>query len=101
MRSVASMGVAWVSMCPPVFCQGRCCVAAVYARGCASMNVRRMIFLCLLVSPLASGATAPAPSPADTAVRNLGREWLEANDGVGLSIGVFASGQRQYYNFGA
>ena len=43
---------------------------------------------------------AAAPDPADASVRELGREWLVSNDGVGLSIGIYANGQRQFYNFG-
>jgi len=63
------------------------------------MNDWRMIFLCLFVSPLASGAANPASN--DAAVREQGRLWLDANDGVGLSIGVYAKGHRHFYNFGA
>ena len=63
------------------------------------MNDWRVIFLCLLISPLAAGAADPASTNA--AVREQGRAWLEANDGIGLSIGVYANGQRQFYNFGA
>ena len=63
------------------------------------MTVRRLIALCLLVSPLAPAAEAAVS--ADTAVREQGRLWLEANDGIGLTIGVYANSRRQYFNFGA
>jgi D-alanyl-D-alanine-carboxypeptidase/D-alanyl-D-alanine-endopeptidase len=64
------------------------------------MNVRRMTFLWFgLMAPVAGiGAAA---SPVDAAVRDLGRAWLESNDGVGMSIGVYDRGQRYFYNFGA
>ncbi|HEV7606495.1 MAG TPA: serine hydrolase domain-containing protein [Steroidobacteraceae bacterium] len=65
----------------------------------------RMCFLSLgLLVPVEGHAAAAAPadaSPTDAAVRDLGREWLVANDGVGLSIGVYDNGQRHFYNFGA
>jgi len=64
------------------------------------MNVRRMIFFWFgMFAPLACAAATS--SPVDTSIRDLGREWLEANEGVGLSIGVSVNGQRQFYNFGA
>lgn len=63
------------------------------------MNVRRMIFLWfVLITPLSGVAGAPAPM--DASIRELARKWLVFNDGVGLSIGVYANGQRQFYNFG-
>jgi CubicO group peptidase (beta-lactamase class C family) len=43
---------------------------------------------------------AAAPNPLDAPMRELARKWLVFNDGVGLSIGIYANGQRQYYNFG-
>jgi serine-type D-Ala-D-Ala carboxypeptidase/endopeptidase len=46
-------------------------------------------------------AAAPPPLPYDAAVRELGRRWLVANDGVGLTIGVYDDGRRAFYNFGA
>jgi serine-type D-Ala-D-Ala carboxypeptidase/endopeptidase len=58
----------------------------------------RLTSLTLLI-PL--GCFAAAPPLADTPIRELGREWLAANDGVGLSIGVYVNGQRLFYNFGA
>jgi CubicO group peptidase (beta-lactamase class C family) len=64
------------------------------------MNIRRMTFLWFgLFAPIAG--LAAGPDAADAAVRELGRAWLESNDGVGLSIGVFSGGQRRYFNFGA
>lgn len=63
------------------------------------MNVRRMVCLWIGVfAPLA--CQAAAPTPMDASVRELARKWLVFNDGVGLSIGVYANGQRQFYNFG-
>jgi CubicO group peptidase (beta-lactamase class C family) len=44
---------------------------------------------------------AADPVPLEAAVRNEGRAWLEQNDGIGLSIGVYVKGQRHFYNFGA
>jgi serine-type D-Ala-D-Ala carboxypeptidase/endopeptidase len=64
------------------------------------MNVRRMIFLWFgLFVPIMG--VAAAPPPTDASVRELAREWLAANDGVGLSVGVYVNGQRQFYNLGA
>ncbi len=63
------------------------------------MNVRRLIFWSLgLMSP-AVGLAAD-PDPGHLAIRELGRAWLNANDGVGLTIGVYSGGQRLFYNFG-
>jgi serine-type D-Ala-D-Ala carboxypeptidase/endopeptidase len=64
---------------------------------------RRMLFLASLFVPLVAAAADPAPAPASSAdpvVRTLGRQWLETNGGVGLSIGVYDRGARQFYNFG-
>jgi D-alanyl-D-alanine-carboxypeptidase/D-alanyl-D-alanine-endopeptidase len=64
------------------------------------MSLRRVVFLCLMfLGPLA--CVAAAPSPLEASVRELARQWLVFNDGVGLSIGVYANGQRQFYNFGS
>ncbi len=67
------------------------------------MNVRRMIFLWLgFFAPLAClAAPAPAPAPANDSVRDLGRSWLDSNDGVGLSIGIYVNGERQFSNLGS
>ncbi|MEO8019828.1 MAG: serine hydrolase domain-containing protein [Pseudomonadota bacterium] len=62
------------------------------------MSVRLLLLLCWF-APVAGAATDLAP--VDAAVRELGRNWLESNDGVGLSIGVYDNGQRHFYNFGA
>ena len=40
------------------------------------------------------------PHPSTASIRELARAWLAYNDGVGLSIGIYANGQRQFYNFG-
>src|SRR5436190_4733051 len=63
------------------------------------MNVRRVILPWLaLFAPLA--CLAAAPSPADASIQELARKWLVFNDGVGLRIGIYANGERQFYNFG-
>lgn len=65
------------------------------------MNLRRNALLWLLIAaPLTCAAAAPSPTPIDESVRELARRWLVFNDGVGLSIGVYAQGQRQFFNFG-
>src|SRR5882672_3041938 len=62
------------------------------------MNLRRLTFLGIaMILPLAGVA---ADQSTDSTVRDLGRRWLEANDGIGLSIGVYDNGQRRFYNFG-
>jgi D-alanyl-D-alanine-carboxypeptidase/D-alanyl-D-alanine-endopeptidase len=65
----------------------------------AMKAVRASILLSGLLASL--HCAAQVPPPPDAAVRELGRDWLAANDGVGLSIGVYANGQRHFYNFGA
>jgi serine-type D-Ala-D-Ala carboxypeptidase/endopeptidase len=56
---------------------------------------------CLGLWMLASMCSAAAETaPFDGAIRELGREWLINNDGVGLTIGVYSGGQRLFYNFG-
>jgi serine-type D-Ala-D-Ala carboxypeptidase/endopeptidase len=63
------------------------------------MNLRGVAFLWLgFTASLASAAAAPAP--VEDSIRELARQWLVFNDGVGLSIGVYANGQRHFYNFG-
>jgi D-alanyl-D-alanine-carboxypeptidase/D-alanyl-D-alanine-endopeptidase len=64
------------------------------------MKVRCIAFIwfALLVSV---AVIAEDSAAVNSAVRDLGRTWLESNDGVGLSIGVYDSGQRRFYNFGA
>jgi len=68
------------------------------------MNGLRLIFLCtslvFCASTLAADALPPADTAADARVRELGRRWLENNDGIGLSIGVYDGTQRRFYNFG-
>ncbi|HEU4779534.1 MAG TPA: serine hydrolase domain-containing protein [Steroidobacteraceae bacterium] len=63
------------------------------------MSCRPLFLLFGLAASLTGMAAEPAPF--DTAVRELGRAWLIDNDGVGLTIGVYANGQRHFYNFGA
>jgi CubicO group peptidase (beta-lactamase class C family) len=71
------------------------------------MNVLRALAgLCLtlplsIVSAVAADAAATWNPAMDAAVRDLGREWLEQNGGIGLSIGVYDGGQRYFYNFGS
>ncbi len=46
----------------------------------------------------------PAPQPAlpyAAAVRELGRQWIVERDGIGLTIGIYDDGRREFYNFGA
>lgn len=67
------------------------------------MNRPRLISFCTaLIFPMASLAANPPPAgaAANAAVRDLGRQWLESNGGVGLSIGLYDNGARQFYNFG-
>ena len=68
------------------------------------MNELRMIFLWIgVLAPLAAGAAetgSAAPDKSDIRVRELGRAWLDNNNGVGLSIGVYDGTQRRFYNFG-
>jgi CubicO group peptidase (beta-lactamase class C family) len=67
------------------------------------MNGPRLVLCVALILPLV-GVTAnrepPAVSASDAALRDLGRQWLTSNDGIGLSIGVYDNGQRRFYNFG-
>jgi len=56
-----------------------------------------LLWLCLVV-PLS--CVAAAPNAGEASIRELARKWLVFNDGVGLSIGIYANGQRQFYNFG-
>jgi serine-type D-Ala-D-Ala carboxypeptidase/endopeptidase len=69
------------------------------------MKGSRMIFLWIgLLLPLAGAAANAAPAgtgKTDAQVRDLGRRWLEDNNGVGLSIGIYDGTQRRFYNFGA
>jgi CubicO group peptidase (beta-lactamase class C family) len=75
-------------------------VSAVATREDAPVNVLRIVLpLFGVLLPLA--AVAQAARPVDVAIRELGREWLADNDGVGLSIGVYAQAQPHFYNFGA
>src|SRR6185503_8745719 len=80
------------------------CLARVYARGCAPMDVLRTTILSLgLMLPLVGSAAEPAATggaKSDAQVRELGRAWLDNNNGVGLSIGIYDGTQRRFYNFG-
>jgi CubicO group peptidase (beta-lactamase class C family) len=48
-------------------------------------------------APCAKAAEAPL---ADAQIREMGRQWLIDNDGIGLSIGIYDDGERWFYNFG-
>jgi serine-type D-Ala-D-Ala carboxypeptidase/endopeptidase len=64
------------------------------------MSARRLFAAAILaLLPLACAAAVPVSFDAD--VQELGREWLEENAGVGLTIGVYEDGQRHFYNFGS
>ena len=69
------------------------------------MNGLRLTFLCTaLTLSHAIPAATPSPGPAhpqDAVLRDLGREWLERFQGIGLSIGIYDDGQRYFYNFGS
>jgi CubicO group peptidase (beta-lactamase class C family) len=55
---------------------------------------------CLLLLCLPALAAAAPDAAADAKLRQVARDWLENNGGVGLSIGVYDRGTRQYFNFG-
>ncbi len=69
------------------------------------MNDPRLIFLwiALTLPPWVAAAdpVQPAASAMDATVRELGRQWLERNDGIGLTVGIYDNGQRHFYNFGS
>lgn len=60
------------------------------------MSIPRLLsgLSCLIALP------ALAAGNADSAVRDAGRQWVEQNNGVGLSVGIYDDGQRLFYNFG-
>jgi D-alanyl-D-alanine-carboxypeptidase/D-alanyl-D-alanine-endopeptidase len=59
------------------------------------------LFLALgLVLLFACDAGAQSSPAADAAIRDLVRHWLRENDGVGISVGIYDSGQRRFYNAG-
>jgi serine-type D-Ala-D-Ala carboxypeptidase/endopeptidase len=66
------------------------------------MKVRQLICLSLSLSLQYATAAPPAtaePSSND-AVREIGRQWLQQNDGIGLTVGVYDGGRGSFYNFG-
>ena len=69
------------------------------------MNVPRLIFLWigLTLPPWVAAAdpVQPATPAMDATVRELGRQWLERYDGIGLTVGIYDNGQRHFYNFGS
>jgi CubicO group peptidase (beta-lactamase class C family) len=63
----------------------------------------KFLWLLLLLSwfpTLSAGTDSARAATTNVRVRELGRDWLERNGGVGLSIGVYDKGDRQFYNFG-
>lgn len=64
------------------------------------MNLHAAALACFVTFSPAL-ALAADPTANDDALRELGREWLADNDGIGLSIGIYDNGQRRFYNFGA
>ena len=73
------------------------------------MNVLRLTFLCFVlvssagqtIPPAAAAAASTEPSPAEAAIRAAARDWLIANDGIGLTIGIYDNGQRRFINLGS
>ena len=67
------------------------------------MKLRPLIFLLLSLSLRYASAAAPAipQAPQNVAVRELGRQWLADNGGVGLTVGVYDAGHSSFYNFGS
>jgi serine-type D-Ala-D-Ala carboxypeptidase/endopeptidase len=69
------------------------------------MNLRRLTFLCFAILastwPHSQRALAAEHSAAETAIRAAAREWLAANNGVGLTIGIYDDGQRRFINLGS
>ena len=62
------------------------------------MNAMRLL-VCLSVSYFIPPQSMAAATE-DSAVREAGRQFLSQTNGVGLSVGVYANGQRLFYNFG-
>jgi D-alanyl-D-alanine-carboxypeptidase/D-alanyl-D-alanine-endopeptidase len=52
--------------------------------------------VCLLAAPAATAT----PATAEADIREAGRLWLMDSGGIGLTIAIYADGQRRYYNFG-
>ena len=64
-------------------------------------GMARLTCLCIALLPPLCGLAATPPSSAhDAALRELGRQWLTRNDGIGLSVGIYDGGQRLFHNFG-
>ena len=51
--------------------------------------------LSLVLAVPAAAAVAPGEN-----VREIGRQWLADNDGVGLTVGVYDAGRSTFYNYG-
>lgn len=58
-----------------------------------------VVGLSMLMVPVAARAQ-DAPAGLDSTVARLGRDFLRDQHAVGLSIGVYANGDRHFYNFG-
>lgn len=56
--------------------------------------------LALGLALLAAGTHAAPPPAGDAGIRELTRAWLQDNDGIGISIGIYDAGQRRFYNAG-
>jgi D-alanyl-D-alanine-carboxypeptidase/D-alanyl-D-alanine-endopeptidase len=63
------------------------------------MNFRWL--LPVLAFALSTRVGAVEPPSVDEQIRETGRAWLDDHAGIGLTIGVFKDGQRQYFNFGS
>jgi serine-type D-Ala-D-Ala carboxypeptidase/endopeptidase len=62
---------------------------------------RSIAFLAtLLVALVASDRVAAADAQREAAIREAGRAWLSANDGIGLTLGIFENGERRFFNLG-
>jgi D-alanyl-D-alanine-carboxypeptidase/D-alanyl-D-alanine-endopeptidase len=70
------------------------------------MNVNRqwlagVVFGMLTISSAIPRAEAADPPPTEAAIRAAARDWLSANDGIGLTIGIYDNGQRRFINLGS
>lgn len=60
-----------------------------------------VLWILAMTAPLGALAQADERAGVPDPIRDAGRAWLADNDGIGLTIGVFADNQRRFYNFGA
>lgn len=61
-----------------------------------AVSLCRVLLCALFLWPVASHAN---PSP-DEHLRELGRQWLVDNNGVGLTVGIYDAGRSSFFNFG-